>query len=365
MPELAALRLSGAGPTPVFQATPSYYYRMIRIISTRLLGFLLGICGSGAVAQTPAPADSTRPKTYTYIEKMPVFPVLAPGDSAVPSNQRFMRFVNADVHFPPKALRDGVSGRVFFSFAVNAQGRAQDIKIVKGLRADVDAEVLRNAHRLDAIQWEPGTQNDRPVTVSFTVPISFNITPSQRGQAQGDSLNAGPYHKFVHPQPSWPPFNRRFDPKQGLVYGNCIQRLGFSSGGLDQHVRLVNLSTGKALRLEVKPLLRSRRENPFCYTLPPGRYALYKYEFMEGKWYGVEVHEESISKPQTALPGASLQASRYQFTVQPGKVHYVGTWHLEQENAPAFTDDKATLDAQLTPVFKHLNFAEAVTAIPK
>ena len=129
----------------------------MHIISSLLLGLLLGLPCSCVFAQTPAPTDSVRPKQYTYIEKMPVFPVLAPGDSAVPSNQRFVRFVNADVHFPPKALRDGVSGRVFFSFAVNAQGRAQDIKIVKGLRADVDAEVLRNAHRLDAIQWEPGT----------------------------------------------------------------------------------------------------------------------------------------------------------------------------------------------------------------
>ena len=296
---------------------------------------------------------------------MPVFPVLAPADSVVPSNQRFIRFLQADLHFPPRALRDGVTGKVYFSFGINTQGRSQDIKIAKGLRADVDAEVLRNAHRLDAIQWEPGTQNGRPVTVLMTVPLSFNIKGQPPLQALGDSLDAGSFRKFVHPQPAWPPYNRLFDPKQGLVYGSCIQRLGFSSGGLSQHVRLVNLATGKALLLEVKPLLRSRRENPFCYALPPGRYALYRYEFAESKWYGAEVHEESVRKRQAAHSGGSLQASRYLFTVQPGKVHYVGTWHLEQENAPAFTDDKATLDAQFTPVFKHLNLAEAVTAIPK
>jgi hypothetical protein len=170
---------------------------------------------------------------------------------------------------------------------------------------------------------------------------------------------------LVHPEPSWNPHNRLFDPKKGIVYGSCIQRLGFSSGGLGQYVRLVNLSTGKALRLEVKPLLRSRKENPFCYTLPPGRYALYKYEFTEGKWYGAEVHEESLGKPRVAHPDSSLKATRYQFTVQPGKVHYLGTWNFEQENAPAFVNDKATLDAQLAPVFKYLNFTEAVIAVPQ
>ncbi|WP_083320982.1 energy transducer TonB [Hymenobacter glacialis] len=340
--------------------------------NTLFISGILWLVGglSSAQAQilptTPKPTpDSTGPKTYTYIERMPVFPVLAPGDSAVPSNQRFKRFINADVRYPPRALRDGVAGQVFFSFSVNGQGRTQDIKIVKGLRADVDAEVLRNAHRLDAIQWEPGTQNGRPVTVSFTAPINFNIDGKQLHQALSDSLDVGSFRKFVHPHPSWPPYNRLFDPQQGLVYGNCIQRLGFSSGGLSQHVRLVNLTTGKALLLEVKPLLRSRRENPFCYVVPPGRYALYRYEFAESKWYGAEMHEENVRKPKPAHSNDSLQASRYLFTVQPGKVHYVGTWHLEQENAPAFTDDKATLDAQLAPVFKYLNFAEAVTAVPK
>ena len=327
--------------------------------------WLVGGLGSAQAQTLPLAPDSIRPKTYTYIERMPVFPMLAPGDSTVPSGQRFMRFINADVHYPIKALRDGVAGQVFFSFSVNGQGRTQDIKLVKGLRADVDAEVLRNAHRLDAIQWEPGTQNGRPVTVSFTAPVNFNIDGKQPLQPPGDSLDAGSFRKFAHPQPSWPPSNRLFDPTQGLVYGNCIQRLGFSSGGLSQHVRLVNLTTGKTLLLEVKPMLRSRRENPFCYVVPPGRYALYKYEFAESKWYGAELHQESLRKPQAAQSGGSLQASRYLFTVQPGKVHYVGTWHLEQENAPAFIDDKAALDVQLTPVFKHLNFTEAVTAIPR
>lgn len=152
---------------------------------TSLLLWLLLAISSRVLAQTLPLPDSTRAKTYTYIEKMPVFPVLAPGDSSVPSNQRFMRFLNADVHFPARALHDGVSGKVHFSFEVNGQGRAQNIKMVKGLRDDVDAEVLRNAHRIDAIQWQPGTQNGRPVTVSFTVPMSFNIDTKQPQEIPG------------------------------------------------------------------------------------------------------------------------------------------------------------------------------------
>ena len=96
---------------------------------TWLLELVLLLTSTCVLAQTPTPPDSAAAKHYTYIEKMPVFPVLAPGDSAVPSNQRFMRFLNADMHFPPKALRDGITGKVYFSFGINAQGRIQDIKL--------------------------------------------------------------------------------------------------------------------------------------------------------------------------------------------------------------------------------------------
>ena len=57
-------------------------------------------------------------------------------------------------------------------------------------------------------------------------------------------------------------------PDRGVVYGGCIQRLGSESGGFGQYVRLANLSTGKAVRIEVKPALRSRKQNAFCVARP-------------------------------------------------------------------------------------------------
>jgi len=48
-------------------------------------------------------------------------------------------------------------------------------------------------------------------------------------------------------------------------------------------VRLANLTTGKSVRIEVKPLLCSRKQNTFYWALPPGRYALHKHEFTSSK----------------------------------------------------------------------------------
>ena len=268
---------------------------------------------------------------------------------------------------PSKALQDGVWGRASFSFSVDAQGRSVDIKVVKGLRDDVDAAILRNAHRLDAIQWQPGTQDGRPVKVSFTIPLSFNMPSNakQPNRAVGDSLDVAASNKGGLPLPAWGPDHRIFPRERGVVYGSCIQRLGLESGGFGQSVRLVNLSTGKPVVIEVKPPFRSRKQNAFCYALPPGRYALHKYVYTASKWYGGEIHEENVRKAAGSVADGRLNATRYLFTVEPGKLHYLGTWNLEQENAPVFHNRKAQIDAQLTPIFKYLNFTDALVAVPE
>ena len=313
-------------------------------------------------------ADTAQAKKYTYTEKMPIFPGLEPGDSARSNNERIVKFINDGLGPARRAAQNGVQGRASFSFAVDAQGHTIDIQLVQGLRPDIDAEVLRNAHRLDSIQWRPGTQNGRPVRVAFTIPLSFNLRPNggpPRASAAGDSLEIPAFNKVALPPATWGPDRRIFPSDKGLVYGSCIQRLGFESGGFGQYVRLVNLSTGKPVRIEVKPPFRSRKQNAFCFALPPGRYALYKYEFTASKWYGGETQMENLHKFPGAGAGNRLVSTRYLFTVAPGQLHYLGTWNLEQENMPVFLYEKAQLDAQLIPIFKNLHFDAAVAALPE
>ncbi len=340
----------------------------MRYWSTIFWSFSLLFLINSAYGQAALPpADPAKVKKYTYTENMPIFPGLEPGDSARSNNERVVKFINDSIHFPPQALRDGVRGRVSFSFTVNAQGRTTDVKLVQGVRADVDAEVLRSAHRLDRIQWRPGTQNGRPVSVAFTVPITFNAEANggPSGASAGDSLEVPAFNKLALPASPWGTDRRIFPSDRGLVYGSCIQHLGFDSGGFGQYVRLVNLTTGKSVRIEVKPPFRSRKQNAFCFARPPGRYAPYKYEFTASKWYGGEKQVENLHKFPGAGVGNRLGSTRYLFTVPPGKLHYLGTWNLEQENMPVFLNEKAQLDAQLIPIFKNLHFDTAVAALPE
>lgn len=329
--------------------------------------FLLLVLNSSAHAQSaPLKNDTVGVKKYIYTESMPVFPGGKPGESFQVASQRFIRFLTDSLRFPAKAIRDGVQGKVFFSFNVNAQGRTTDIKLVKGLRADVDAAVLQNAHRLDRIQWIPGTQNQRPVSVAYTVPINFNVQTGGRETLAGDSLDRGPYQKLALPLMEWNSDRQQIPTGKGLIYGSCIQRLGGNSSlGMGEYVRIVNLNTRKSFRILVKPAMKSRRENAFCYALPAGRYALFIYEFPDAKWGPYRLHMENIRKSTAAEEAAGLRATRYQFVVEAGKLHYVGTWNLANENEPSFLDEKTLLDARIQASYESLKLSEARLTLPR
>jgi len=326
---------------------------------------LLAAAAARGQALPAAPADSARPsRPYTYTEQLPVFPPQEAADSARTSQQRVIRFLNKDLHFPAKALRDGVQGKVYFKFVVDAQGHTTSIQLARGLRADVDAEVLRDARRLEAIQWRPGTQNGRPVAVAFTVPITFSVQGGRPGAAQGDSLDLPRFSGFKLPTSTWnlakaPPANR------AVLYGTCLQRLGAGSGGIGQYVRVVNLSTGQVFRFNVKPALRGRRENSFCYALPAGRYALSQYEFNHSNLV-LDFRAERLLKPSPRAQSApGVAATRYVFTLLPGQLHYVGTWNFANENEPIFLNEKELLDPSLQADYPAALLPTARLAMPQ
>jgi protein TonB len=87
--------------------------------------------------------------------------------------QNMVAAIQKQVRYPADALRNQIQGKVFVSFAVNPAGELQDVKIVKGLSASLDAEVLRAVNTLHG--FTPGMQDGVPVTVSFTAPITFAI----------------------------------------------------------------------------------------------------------------------------------------------------------------------------------------------
>ena len=74
----------------------------------------------------------------------------------------------------PQALRQALQGQVFVSFVVGEDGVVRDAKIVKGLGGGCDETVLAAVAQLP--RFAPGQQAERPVAVSYTVPINLAIS---------------------------------------------------------------------------------------------------------------------------------------------------------------------------------------------
>jgi protein TonB len=62
-------------------------------------------------------------------------------------------------------------GRVILSFIIEKDGSVTEAKVVKTLSDDADAEALRLIKKMP--KWNPGIQNNNPVRVMYSIPISF------------------------------------------------------------------------------------------------------------------------------------------------------------------------------------------------
>lgn len=160
---------------------------------------------------------------------------------------------------------------------------------------------------------------------------------------------------------------------QAIIYGNFIQRLGFSSGGFPQDIRIINLDTKEVLTFRVKPTFKSAKENTFIYFIKPGNYAVLNYWWTQSKWYGGKMFTEPIFKGIDATDdfekkiksGQANQNELVQFTfaITENSLNYLGTWHFDK-GLVSFTDDKIHFDNLVKSKSKKLDFSAAKTVLP-
>ena len=108
-------------------------------------------------------ADSAPSK---LLEKSPSFDGGRPGD--------FSQWVNSQLVYPQTAKADRVQGTVEVQFTVRTDGEVGNIKVLRSVRDDLDAEAVRVISA--SPKWEPGLNSDGvPVDVTFCFPITFKL----------------------------------------------------------------------------------------------------------------------------------------------------------------------------------------------
>lgn len=108
------------------------------------------------------PVEEPRDEIFIHVEEMPEFPG---GESAL------FRYLATAVKYPEIARINNVQGKVYVNFVINKFGEITSVNIIRGVDPSLDREALRVVSSMPA--WEPGKQNNKPVSVSFTVPINF------------------------------------------------------------------------------------------------------------------------------------------------------------------------------------------------
>ena len=98
------------------------------------------------------------------VENMPEFPG---GDLGL------MKFIQKNVRYPAIAKEYNITGKVYVSFIVDKQGNVTNVKIVRGVDKNLDAEAKRVVSSLP--KYKPGKQRGKPVRVMFTIPINFTL----------------------------------------------------------------------------------------------------------------------------------------------------------------------------------------------
>lgn len=160
---------------------------------------------------------------------------------------------------------------------------------------------------------------------------------------------------------------------QATIYGNFIQRLGFSSGGLVQEIMIKNVATSEYFRFVVKPMMKSAKENTFCFTILAGDYEIIYYNYNQSTWYGANMFGEPIFKNVISnedlhlkLQSGALKETdleRFKFTIKENSLNYLGTWHFDDPMV-TFSNDKEVLDQKMAKKYKKLDFNSANTSIP-
>ncbi|WP_298615130.1 energy transducer TonB [uncultured Odoribacter sp.] len=108
--------------------------------------------------------DTGEQEIFQVVEEMPTF--TAEGGNVT-------KWISKNVKYPILAQENGIQGRVYIQFVIEKDGSITDVKVARGVDASLDKEAIRVIQSMP--KWKPGKQRGKPVRVSYTLPINFQL----------------------------------------------------------------------------------------------------------------------------------------------------------------------------------------------
>jgi TonB family protein len=101
---------------------------------------------------------------YTLVETMPEYPG---------GYGEMMMAITRAIQYPESARKQGIKGTIFVEFIISRQGKTGEIKVLRGINAECDAEAVKAISKLK--NWTPGKKNGKPVAVKTVLPVNFHL----------------------------------------------------------------------------------------------------------------------------------------------------------------------------------------------
>lgn len=107
----------------------------------------------------PPDPEPAQEEVFTQVEIMPEL-------------QGGLQKLYSEIEYPKQALQAGIEGLVVVQFVVDEKGSVTHPRIVRGIGAGCDEEVLRIIRKM---KFTPGVQNGRLVKVQMSQPVHFRL----------------------------------------------------------------------------------------------------------------------------------------------------------------------------------------------
>ncbi len=146
-----------------------------------------------AVAAEAVASDSLRGRVSSIVigdskDGAPVFDVVEEQPQYPGGTNALMAYLRENINYPAEAAKAGIEGRVIVQFVINKDGTVKDVKPVRSVSPELDAEAVRVVAAMP--KWVPGYQSGEAVSVRYILPVSFRVDGgSKSGNQTGANSN--------------------------------------------------------------------------------------------------------------------------------------------------------------------------------
>jgi protein TonB len=101
---------------------------------------------------------------FTVVEQQPEFPG---------GMNKLSQYFRTNLRYPEAARKARIQGRVFITFIVSEDGAIQQVRALKSVDPELDAEAVRLVQSMP--NWKPARQGGQPVACRYNIPVNFAL----------------------------------------------------------------------------------------------------------------------------------------------------------------------------------------------